>query len=276
MCFPVSVLFLLWMGVSPAMTQTYNSFIRQTGYCKLQHFETISRSSSNGAASYQRGDVMYYVGLNQFYFNHTQRSCGICLNVTAYENLYDFNFEINERQGLRPPHQSFIVMVADECNDAICQQNFLDIDIYTEKQAPFFHSLRWYEIPCPLDPSDRVEYLICFSTTCNGMEYSSLQTVKEVYDPYYFSMVIKNHIYGIDRVRLHFPDQTITLRDGQGAGWTNDVYLELSQWINVSIDILDKHGHLFKDVIELLPDGKLDERYHGGYLIQSQKSWLLS
>ena len=271
----VSVIILTLYG-NPLVAQTYNSFIRQTGYCKLQHFETISRSTSDGVGSYQRGEVLYYVGLNQFYFNHTQRSCGICLNVTHYENLYDFNEEINQRLELRPPHQSFIVMVADECKDAICQKNFIDIDIYTEKQAPFFKEIQWYEIPCPIRSTDHVEYLICFSKTCNGEYDSRLQTVKDAYDPYYFSIVIKNHVYGIMDVRLIFPHTILHLKDGQGAGWTNDKYVEMKDWKNVSIHITDKHQNQFKDMIEFNPDAKLEKRYHGGYIIQSPRSWILN
>ena len=78
---------LLGFGVplSHAMTNaTYNSFRQQIGYCKMQSFGTVSRSTSGSVPMFMDGRIRFGVGLSDFNMRASDAElCGMCLRVTS-------------------------------------------------------------------------------------------------------------------------------------------------------------------------------------------------
>ena len=132
----------LWGGVSAVNEEvivstnggSYNSFLKQVGYCKQQSFETVSRSTSFTSSVFHSGKVLFGVGLSHAQFHRSIVSCGRCIEVLSVDRFYQFNKELTAWDYQQPNHGNFTVMVFDECTDPICESGFLDFDVYNEGQ----------------------------------------------------------------------------------------------------------------------------------------------
>lgn len=149
---------------------SYNSFVQQVGFCKLQSFDTISRSTSVAPPMFLDGRIKFGVGLSDVQFEGSTSSCGRCINITHIENFFQFDDELTSYNYSRPMTTPFTVFVMDQCMDPICTSKFLDFDIYTPDQPVAFGnptSLEWEFIPCPVD-NDTIELLFCLGpNSCN-------------------------------------------------------------------------------------------------------------
>lgn len=185
---------------------TYNNMQKQTGYCKMTGFNTISRSTSNGPSIFMDGRVKFGVGLSGYefgnqnlksIFNKTEGSlvCGMCINITSIDNLPIFNFELNNYETKNETNY-LIAMVFDQCNDQICSDSFLDIDIYTDKIFSNSNTLNinWFAIDCPVNDNDNIEFLLCTTDTCNfnNTKYLMKKNFGELFNPFSFSIIIRN------------------------------------------------------------------------------------
>lgn len=144
---------------------SYNSFLRQVGFCKAQSFDTVSRNTSSGPSVFESGRVAFGVGLSHAQFNRSVVSCGRCIEVLTVDRFYAFNAELTgwdyeeEQVG-----GNFTVMVMDECTDPICGSGFLDFDVYSTRQPVARGNptnLTWRYAPCPVADGDRIGFLFC-------------------------------------------------------------------------------------------------------------------
>jgi hypothetical protein len=250
---------------------TYNSFIKQIGYCKLQGFLTESRSTSNSIAMFLDGRIKFGVGISDINMKSKDYNlCGMCINVTNVDNFYKWNNEITE-WNKRINHDNFLAIVFDRCPDEICIKNFLDFDIYNPLQ-PVSHgnpiNLEWYEIPCPIEKNEYIEYLICTSDTCNfqNKEIDSIENV--IKNPTYFwSITFRNMRIPIKKVIIHYLNYDYELKKDNSWSWNNDLY-DLKNGINMTF--YDKNNKSYNDFIKFNKNENTAIGYNGGILIQSK------
>lgn len=269
-----SDLFRTWFLVNA----TYNSFRDQVGFCKMQGYDTVSRETSRGPSLFTSGAALFGVGLSGNQFDG--RLCGMCISITESENLRQpTNHSLNAftNGSVTSP---FIAMIFDECTDPICTQNttsFLDFDVYSPTPPVWAgnpQNVKWKAVPCPVYNKDDgiivqhfLEYLICTPVTCNAHnpEHQGDGTLRSVWNPYYFSITIRNSRIPIATVQLN--DEPLNYV--KGSGWTfsgtykynTPFVLELQGFDGTRLlDILD-----FRAVMALpqLPE------YRGGVLYES-------
>jgi len=258
-----------------AITQesSYNSFIGQVGFCKLQSFNTISRSTSDSIPMFLDGRISFGVGLSDFNMQQSNSFlCGACINVTRVENFYEWNQELTEWQGAWPQYKSFIVMVMDQCTDPVCTENYLDFDIYNALQPvadgnPY--SVQWNYIPCPIASNETIDYLLCTATSCHIQDPVE-QTVQQVIGKfvYYWSLTIRNTRIPISNVLLHLNNGTTIELELENAWIWNYGEFDLKQGLNITM--VDAENKMLNDFI-VMPslDQNTSNGYHGGIIIPS-------
>lgn len=215
---------------------SYNSFLKQVGFCKAQSFETTSRNTSSSPSIFQSGKVLFGVGLSHVQFQQTIVSCGKCIQVLSVDRFYTFNRELTEWNYQKPNHGNFTVIVFDECTDPICQSGFLDFDMYNEKQ-PVAHgnpiNLSWQFVPCPVGLDDKIEFLICLGYESCQEHHPEGRRLDQLYhqaiENNWFTLYPRNFRIPIHSIKV----QGEPLQDKQSWVWKSLVpdLLQDFQWI---------------------------------------------
>ena len=213
-----------WMVVAMAGEGSYNSFLRQVGFCKQQSFDTLSRNTSTAPSVFQSGKVLFGVGLSHVEFQRSIVSCGRCIHVSSVDRFYEFNEELTAWDYTKPNHGNFTVMVFDECTDPICKSGFLDFDIYHEKQPVAYGNptnLTWEFVPCPVGEEDRIGFLLCMGyASCRALDEEG-RYVEDVYmeaiQDNWLNVYPRNFRTSITAVEV----QGVALEDTQSWVWTS-------------------------------------------------------
>jgi len=252
---------------------TYNSFVQQIGYCKMQSYDTVSRSTSGSVPMFLDGRVRFGVGLSSVNIDAPDASnlCGMCLNVTRIKNMPSFNEELTawiDDDDHNHDEEWFIAMVFDRCGDEVCIRDFLDFDIYSLTQ-PVAHGnprgVEWHAIPCPVQSGERIEYIVCTSMTCNAQDVVVMQEQQLTTPQYYWSITLRNLRVPVKTVSVHWKGSEYMLRrEVAVASWVWDKYpYILKEGINITF--IDQENNTFHDHIFLKKEDALAS-YHGGFL----------
>ena len=269
--------YLLTLFVLPFLyalqESSYNSFIGQVGFCRLQSFDTVSRSTSESIPMFMDSRISFGVGLSDENMKLSNSFlCGACLNVTFVENFYQWNEEITEWNDVASPNNSFLVIVMDQCTDAVCKLNYLDFDIYSPTQPVMYgnpYHVKWHYVPCPIKSGETFEYIICTATTCHIQDRIH-QTVGDIItdDLVYWSLTIRNTRLPISKVILHLsPTVSVDLRLENSWIWDIGTY-NLQQGINITM--MDQENKVLNDFIQMPPLNQVASiGYHGGIIVKS-------
>jgi len=266
-----SILFLPFLYA--LQESSYNSFIGQVGFCRLQSFDTVSRSTSESIPMFMDSRISFGVGLSDENMKQSNSFlCGACLNVTFVDNFYQWNNEITEWKDVAQPNQSFIAIVMDQCTDAVCKLNYLDFDIYSPTQPVMYgnpYNVQWHYTPCPIQNGETFEYIICTANTCH-IQDPTYQTVGDIIsnDLVYWSLTIRNTRLPISKVILHIsPTVSVYLR--LENSWIYDIgTYNLQQGINITM--IDQENKVLNDFITMPSLDQLASKgYHGGIIVQS-------
>lgn len=215
---------------------SYNSLLHQVGYCKAQSFETISRNTSSSPSIFQKGKVLFGVGLSHVQFQRSIVSCGQCIQVLTVDRFYHFNTELTAWNYQKPHKGNFTVMVFDECTDPICESGFLDFDIYHERQPVAYGNptdLTWQFVPCPVGIGDTIEFLFCMGyESCREQDLEG-RSIQEMHDNAFhenwLTVYPRNFRVAITQVYI----QGEPLEDNQAWVWTSMDYQKLKplEWL---------------------------------------------
>jgi len=218
---------------------SYNSFRQQVGFCKLQGFDTVSRTTSFGPLGFRNQDIWIGVGLNSYDFRHDISQCGRCLLIYFPSSVVDLNSELTSFSYhlSKPESRTFLGIVMDECKDDICTSGFLDFDIYSPFQ-PVRHGnpqgFSWIFTSCPTQWKD-VELLFCFSNSCH-QEDPCDRTVASVIDdanPFFFSIYLRNTPEPVSQIVIN---HTIALEKKEGWFWN---FGDWKKYDPFHLDLLD-------------------------------------
>lgn len=224
------LVFSLWSGVKAVNEQvevsanggSYNSFLKQVGYCKQQSFETVSRSTSTTPSVFQSGKVLFGVGLSHAQFHRSIVSCGRCIEVLSVDRFYQFSPELTAWDYQQPNHGNFTVMVFDECTDPICESGFLDFDVYNEGQPVAYGNptnLSWRFVPCPVGEEDKIEFLLCLGYDSCQVQNEEGRHVENLYlranQDNWLTLYPRNFRTSITAVKV----QGVALEDIQSWTW---------------------------------------------------------
>lgn len=249
------------MNALVSVLATYNSFRNQIGYCRMQSYDTVSRSTSLSPPLFADGRVSFGVGLSSINMDGADAQlCGMCLNVTSVKGFYSWNREITEWGG--PSSAPFLAMVMDRCPDKICTENFLDFDIYSPLQPVSGGNptdVVWNPTPCPILPGETIEYLLCTRTTCD-LEWSGVipRTIE------YWSLTIRNSRIPIREVSVFRGGEWIGLRRENGWVWDKGEY-DLDDGLYVRL--VDMERKTQEEVVTIPREGS--NAYHGGIIFSS-------
>lgn len=206
---------------------TYNSFLQQVGYCKMQGYDTISRSTSVGPKMFMDGRVQFGVGLSEFQFQSHTHSCGQCIEISSIDQFFTFNDQLTQWNYDQPVETPFTVFVMDQCTDDICTPGFLDFDIYSPHQPVAYGNpvnMTWNFVPCPVE-DDTIELLVCLgSKSCNVQdeEHRPVNSLlMDAIEDGYFYLHIRNARVPIISVELIIDTDTYHLVDDLGWKWNN-------------------------------------------------------
>lgn len=210
---------------------SYNSFLQQVGFCKMQTYDTLSRTTSIGPTMFMDGRVKFGVGLSDVQFQGSASSCGKCINISHIDNFFTFNDELTNWNYDSPIETPFTVFVMDQCKDPICTSKFLDFDIYNLYQPVANgnpRSIEWEFIPCPVN-EDKIEILACLGpNSCNVHdleERSYIKMINEAVDSGYWYCHIRNHRLPIVNVSVTFGstenETYMQLEDNNGWLWNH-------------------------------------------------------
>ena len=249
---------------------SYNSMRRQIGYCRMQSFETVSRTTTDSVSMFMDGRISFGVGLPLRDASSMEAfPCGVCLNVTHVENFYTWNFNLTEWFGPWPTDQWFLVMVFDECRDTVCQQaHYLDFDVYSETQ-PVAHGnpygIQWHVVPCPLRSGETLEYLFCTASTCHENDLSKMipLAVEE-----YWSLTVRNFRIGIVQVSVLYHDVWRGLRRENAWVWDQGPF-DLGR--NLQLMLTNSEGMTITDTVRM-GKGHRHESYHGAWVVSSEQN----
>lgn len=252
-----------------AMTNgTYNSFLHQIGYCKMQSYKTVSRSTSGSVPMFVDQRIRFGIGLSDENMQqHEANLCGACLNITHIENFYEWNDELTQwKDKVWDADKSFLAMVFDRCPDPICSRDFLDFDIYHPRQ-PVFHGnptrISWHYVPCPVQQNEHIEYLICTSSTCN--EKDTFHDRNDNHH-YYWTLTLRNTRVPIKQVLVYYKEKEYNLRKENSWTWDSG-YFDFQGGINITF--VDVENKKFHEILNI----SLGERrrdYNGGLLLRSR------
>lgn len=206
---------------------SYNSLIEQVAFCKLQGFDTVSRSTSMGPRMFVDGRIQFGVGLSDVQFEGRTSQCGRCINVTRIDNFFPFNHELtlwNESASIRTP---FTVFVMDQCTDEVCKSGYLDFDIYSPTQPVMYgnpYDLQWEYVDCPVE-EDVMDILFCLGpNSCNVQDREGRLVEEMMRDAVaygYWFMYPRNTRVPITDITVHIGNHTYDLTDDSGWRWTN-------------------------------------------------------
>jgi len=243
-------------GEEMRQNATYNSLIRQVGFCRMQSFDTVSRSTSESVPMFLDGRILMGVGLS----NENMKSsdaflCGACLRVTHVENFYEWNSELTQWGGMIPGSPPpFLVMVMDQCTDPVCTRDFLDFDIYHEHQPVMngnpYH-VEWTLVPCPVKEEEPMEYILCTATTCHADDEAQNLTVGDVISTpvEYWSLTIRNTRMPLTQVLVEYQGTFIPLRLENAWVWDQGPY-SLKDGIDLHLYQQD-HPQILNEVLEM-------------------------
>ena len=267
---------------------TYNSFREQIGFCRMQSFATVSRSTSGSPKMFMDNLVHIGVGLSSL----TMKSyphlnlCGACLNITLFPDSHFpfFNNELTEWRWNSSDISTeskkerwdmggivgIVGMVFDECTDPICTEGFLDFDIYSSLQPVEYGNpahISWQFMECPVRKDiDFIEYLICFASTCHEEGGNSNTLQLPLPSTYFWSLTIRN---------MRIPFQKVWangIEMQRENAWVQDnVWTDFQQ--PIFLTLLSQEGKLYKDVLYLQGENQsriqISKEYHQGILISS-------
>jgi len=254
---------------------SYNSFINQIGYCKMQSFDTISRNTTNSVPMFLDGRISFGVGIS----NENQKElgynlCGSCINITHIDNFYEWDAQLTQfTYNKKNPDESFLVMVFDNCEDPICTKNFLDFDIYSQNQPVKYGNptnLSWHFVPCPIHQNEFIQYLLCTEKTCKKHD-RSLVSVHDIIDHpvEFWSLSFRNMRIPIKSAGVYYKNQYYDLRKDNSWTWNYFSY-DLNEGINLTFT--DIYNKTLSDFITIPEDINLIHNgYHGGILLNSDK-----
>lgn len=230
---------------------TYNTLTHQTGFCKMQGYDTTSRKNSFGPSLYTSGKVHFGVGLSSLYFGNVPNeegllTCGMCLNITNIKRIPTFSNDLTNYEPNTEIQTPFLAMVFDQCKDPICQQEgFLDFDIYSSIPNYNIESIEWNAIECPTDENDTIELLFCSKDTCNVQNIHSKDTkFGELISKYFFSIIPRNMRIPIQKIQVQKNKKWVDLVYISAIGWTWTFLFDKTQDIQLRIisylgDVLD-------------------------------------
>lgn len=245
--------------VSSLTNATYNSFIRQIGFCRMQSFDTTSRHTSNSVPMFMDGRVLSGIGLSDQNFLSLDGAnpCGMCLQIHKAQNLFiDGNI----------PIIPFTAMVFDQCTDPVCTLDFLDFDIYTptqpvERGNPY--DIQWSVIPCPIAPTEKWEYILCTNVSCHEHDLEFRKAGEIIKDPvYYWSLTLRNTRLVIHSVDVWYKNAIYRLKLENGWVWNFGAY-DLHDGIYLFVDGEYEEQLIIDPQEDTLPG------YRGGILIHS-------
>ena len=249
---------------------SYNSMTRQIGYCRMQSFDTRSRSTSGSVPMFLDGRIAFGVGFPSRDAEAMEAfSCGMCLNVTHVENFYSWNPEITEWGKPWDSSSWFLVMVFDECKDPVCQQPFyLDFDIYSETQPvargnPY--GVQWHIVPCPLAVGETLEYLFCTANSCH--EQDPIRTTPLTMEPYW-SLTIRNFRFPLVQVWVLYQGEWKALRRENAWVWDQGSF-DMSRSLRLKLQ--NSQEEEITDIVSMA-NGFSDPSYRGAWRISSDKS----
>lgn len=256
---------------------TYNSLRQQVGFCKMQGYDTISRSTSVGPSLFTSGDVQFGIGLSDNQFDG--RLCGMCIEILSGENIRTpLNSSLDVFTNTSITKFPIIAMVFDQCTDPICvkPKSFIDFDVYSETPPVWRgnpHDLKWRAIECPVSYGHHgnykhfIEYLICTPSTCNVNDnsFANASALRDIWNPNYFSLTIRNTRIPIIGVQLN--DESLDYVNA--FGWTfSGEYIKDREFV-IELEAYDGTRLLdifsFDQVMNLKPL----PNYRGGALLQS-------
>jgi hypothetical protein len=265
---------------------SYNSMVNQIGFCRMQSFDTQSRSSSGSVPMFMDGRISFGVGLSDMNMKEVSYfRCGECLQVLDMKPFYSWNNELTEwtertewtenadSSSLFLP---FIIMVFDQCTDPICVRDYLDFDIYSALQ-PVSHgnptNIEWISVPCPILEEETIEYLFCLSTSCHVEDPEDTNmTLRRRTAPslivYYWSLTIRNTRIPILSVIAQYQNDFFFLKRQNAWVWDFGPF-DLEEDIVLTME--DKEGEYIQDTIKMSDylDKNTTNGYHGGILISS-------
>lgn len=197
---------------------TFNSFREQPGFCFLQGYDTISRETSGmRSPMFLDGRVWSQVGLSNAQFNNSIRSCGTCLKIHQM-NIREFDPELTTWSAETSQMKERIVIVADQCKDAICSSGWLDFDVYSENFPENPTGIQWSFVPCPVLPHEDISLLFCPSKACQRgfQEEREFGAVVQESSSYFWTLYAQNLKYPLESVKIEFNDSTVSLEDTNG------------------------------------------------------------
>lgn len=203
---------------------SYNSFRRQVGFCKLQGFDTISRSTSRGPLVFTSGLVFIGVGMNRQEFKHNISNCGRCVRILSAEGIPRLYDELDGWEDTQSQSFPILAFVMDECKDEVCGEGYLDFDIY-HPQQPVARgnpkNLVWEYTDCPVPAAEPTEFLFCFNNTCkeHDMENRTTRQVLEEANPFYWTVFLRNLARPVARVRVDPHGLPLLNREGWTWDW---------------------------------------------------------
>jgi len=271
---------------------SYNSMVNQIGFCRMQSFDTQSRSTSTSVSMFMDGRISFGVGLSDMNMQEVSYfRCGECLQVLGMKPFYSWNQELTEWTewtertewteiaDSSSPFLPFIVMVFDQCTDPICTRDYLDFDIYSPLQ-PVSHgnptNIEWISVPCPILEGETMEYLFCLSTSCHVEDPEDTNmTLRRMTAPsltvYYWSLTIRNTRIPILSVIVQYQNEFFFLKRQNAWVWDFGPF-NLEDDIVLAIE--DKEGEYIQDTIKMSDylDKNTTKGYHGGILISSSIS----
>ena len=254
---------LFWIGYFSMavawMEGSYNSFVDQTGFCKLQGFDTVSRSTSHSVPMFMDGRVSFGVG-TRF---RSISDCGRCLRIRRIDRFAIFSFELDSYEYDGARNDSGIdAIIFDQCLDPVCTPGYLDFDIYSPLQPVRDGNpthLEWEFVPCPILPGEFIELLFCFSNTCHEHDAvaRTSATILAGADPFYWTVFVRNSRLPVRH--LYLPEHNVALDDDNG--W---VYRRGAFHLTIPFSLTIDHRH--NVTIDLLRHPSLDD-YRGGILV---------
>jgi hypothetical protein len=252
---------------------TYNAMRQQTGFCKMQGYDTISRNTSHGPSLFTSGKILFGVGLSDNQFDG--RLCGACIEILNATNLRQpIDASLTKFSNASISDFPFLAMVFDQCTDPICTKDtssFLDFDVYSKTPPVWMGNpseVTWKAVPCPVEKHHFIEYLICTPHSCNVRDkaYERHKRLQDLWTPYYFSFTIRNLRIPIAAVELN--NQPLLYVDG--FGWTFSGQYPINTSFVLELESYD--GSRLLDVFpyEQVMNLPLLKAYRGGALLQSQ------
>lgn len=242
-----------------AFNGSYNSFVKQVGFCKLQGFDTISRTTSASIPMFLDGRLSFGVGTRFLSTSY----CGRCLRIYGIDRFSVFNFELDVFQEVISRNESIIdAIIFDQCLDPICTQGYLDFDIYSITQPVRSGNptgIIWDFIPCPVLPGEFIEILFCFSNTCHQKDETgrTIYQILQGANPYHWTAFIRNSREPIYHVYL--PESNIELKDNNGWVYDNVLFN-----FTKPFDIV--FNHVYRETIQVTTH-EPNDAYRGGILV---------